>query len=126
MSLLEVHDLRVHFHTDDGVVKAVDGASFAVDRGQTLGIVGESGSGKSVANLTILGLTRSPITSISGRILFEGRDLLEADSDEMQLIRGEEIAMIFQDPLTSLHPFHKIGNQLIEAIQVHKAVSTNE
>jgi oligopeptide/dipeptide ABC transporter ATP-binding protein len=126
MSLLGVHDLTVHFNTDDGVVKAVDGVSFSVDRGQTLGIVGESGSGKSVANLTILGLTRSPITSISGRILFEGRDLLEADSDEMQRIRGEEIAMIFQDPLTSLHPFHKIGNQLIEAIQVHKDVSTNE
>jgi oligopeptide/dipeptide ABC transporter ATP-binding protein len=126
MSLLGVHDLKVHFNTDDGVVKAVDGVSFSVDRGQTLGIVGESGSGKSVANLTILGLTRSPITSISGRILFEGRDLLEADSDELQRIRGEEIAMIFQDPLTSLHPFHKIGNQLIEAIQVHKDVSTNE
>jgi peptide/nickel transport system ATP-binding protein len=126
MSLLGVHDLKVHFNTDDGVVKAVDGVSFSVDRGQTLGIVGESGSGKSVANLTILGLTRSPITSISGRILFEGRDLLEADSDELQRIRGEEIAMIFQDPLTSLHPFHKIGNQLIEAIQVHKDVSTSE
>ena len=126
MSLLEVHDLRVHFQTDDGIVKAVDGVSFSVDRGQTLGIVGESGSGKSVANLTILGLTRSPITSISGRILFEGRDLLDASPDEMQHIRGEEIAMIFQDPLTSLHPFHKIGKQLTEAILVHKDVSTEE
>jgi oligopeptide/dipeptide ABC transporter ATP-binding protein len=126
VSLLEVQDLRVHFHTDDGVVRAVDGASFAVDRGQTIGIVGESGSGKSVANLTILGLTRSPVTSISGRILFEGRDLLEASSEEMQHIRGQEVAMIFQDPLTSLHPFHKIGKQLTEAIQVHKDVPTKE
>ena len=123
MSLLEVQDLKVHFETDDGAVRAVDGASFSVDRGQTLGIVGESGSGKSVANMTILGLTQSPITSISGRIMLEGRDLLEASPEEMQAIRGEEIAMIFQDPLTSLHPFYKVGKQLVEAIQVHKDVS---
>jgi oligopeptide/dipeptide ABC transporter ATP-binding protein len=123
VSLLEVHDLKVHFHTDDGDVKAVDGASFSVDRGQTLGIVGESGSGKSVANMTILGLTRSPVTSISGRILLDGRDLLEASPEEMQTVRGQEIAMIFQDPLTSLHPFYKVGSQLVEAIQVHKDVS---
>ena len=109
VSLLEVHDLKVHFETDDGVVKAVDGASFAVEQGQTLGIVGESGCGKSVANMTILGLTRSPITSISGRILLEGRDLVEASPEDMQAVRGKEIAMIFQDPLTSLHPFYKIG-----------------
>ena len=126
MSLLEVQDLRVHFHTDDGVVRAVDGASFSVERGQTLGIVGESGCGKSVANMTILGLTRSPVTSISGHIMFDGTDLLEASSDEMQAIRGQEIGMIFQDPLTSLHPFHKIGKQLTEAIQVHKDVSRHE
>jgi peptide/nickel transport system ATP-binding protein len=123
VSLLEVQDLKVHFDTDDGVVKAVDGASYSVDRGQTLGIVGESGCGKSVANMTILGLTRSPITSIEGRILLDGRDLLEAEPEEMQEIRGEEIAMIFQDPLTSLHPFYKIGKQLTEAIRVHKDVS---
>jgi oligopeptide/dipeptide ABC transporter ATP-binding protein len=123
VSLLEVQDLRVHFDTDDGVVKAVDGASFSVDRGQTLGIVGESGCGKSVANMTILGLTRSPITSISGRILLDGGNLLEASPEEMQAIRGQEIAMIFQDPLTSLHPFYKVGVQLVEAIQVHKDVS---
>jgi oligopeptide/dipeptide ABC transporter ATP-binding protein len=122
-SLLEVQDLKVHFETDDGAVRAVDGASFSVDRGQTLGIVGESGSGKSVANMTILGLTQSPITSISGRIVFEGHDLLEAPPEEMQTVRGEEIAMIFQDPLTSLHPFYKVGVQLVEAIQVHKDVS---
>jgi oligopeptide/dipeptide ABC transporter ATP-binding protein len=123
---LEVHDLKVHFHTDDGVVRAVDGASFAVDQGQTLGIVGESGCGKSVANMTILGLTRSPVTSISGRILLDGRDLLEASPEDMQAVRGQEIAMIFQDPLTSLHPFYKIGSQLTEAILVHKDVPKQE
>ena len=126
MSLLEIQDLKVHFHTDDGVVRAVDGASFAVDEGQTLGIVGESGCGKSVANMTILGLTQSPVTSISGRILLDGRDLLEASPDEMQVVRGQEIAMIFQDPLTSLHPFYKIGSQLTEAILVHKDVPKQE
>ncbi len=123
MSLLEVQDLRVHFETDDGVVKAVDGASFAVDRGKTLGIVGESGCGKSVANLTILGLTRAPNTTISGRILLDGRDLTEMSADELQTVRGKEIAMIFQDPLTSLHPFYKVGKQLVEAINAHQDIS---
>ncbi|HKH13935.1 MAG TPA: ABC transporter ATP-binding protein [Solirubrobacterales bacterium] len=123
MSLLEVQDLKVHFHTEDGVVKAVDGASFSVEEGQTLGIVGESGCGKSVANMTILGLTRSPVTSIEGRILLEGRDLNEASADELQSIRGQDIAMIFQDPLTSLHPFYKIGKQLTEAIHAHQDMS---
>jgi oligopeptide/dipeptide ABC transporter ATP-binding protein len=126
MSLLEVQDLKVHFHTDDGVVKAVDGASFSVAKGQTLGIVGESGSGKSVANMTILGLTRSPVTSIEGRILLDGRELIEATPDEMREVRGKDIAMIFQDPLTSLHPFYKIGKQLEEAIHVHRDVSKHE
>ena len=123
MSLLEVQDLKVHFATDDGVVKAVDGISFAVERGQTLGIVGESGCGKSVANMTILGLTRSPDTTISGRILFEGRDLTRSSTDDLRGVRGREIAMIFQDPLTSLHPFYKIGKQLVEAMQAHQDVS---
>jgi oligopeptide/dipeptide ABC transporter ATP-binding protein len=126
VSLLEVQDLKVHFHTDDGVVKAVDGASFSVAKGQTLGIVGESGSGKSVANMTILGLTRSPVTSIEGRILLDGRELIEATPDEMREVRGKDIAMIFQDPLTSLHPFYKIGKQLEEAIHVHRDVSKHE
>ena len=123
MTLLEVEELKVQFETDDGVVKAVDGASFSVDRGQTLGIVGESGCGKSVANLTILGLTRSPVTNVSGRILFEGRDLAQLPDDELQSVRGREIAMIFQDPLTSLHPFYKVGTQLVEAIHAHQDVS---
>jgi peptide/nickel transport system ATP-binding protein len=123
MSLLEVRDLQVHFETDDGVVKAVDGISFDVERGKTLGIVGESGCGKSVANMTILGLTRSPVTRISGRILFGGGDLAQASSDELRTVRGNDIAMIFQDPLTSLHPFYKVGRQLVEAILTHQEIS---
>jgi oligopeptide/dipeptide ABC transporter ATP-binding protein len=123
MSLLEIRDLQVHFETDDGVVKAVDGISFDVEHGKTLGIVGESGCGKSVANMTILGLTRSPVTRISGRILFGGEDLAQASSDELQTVRGNDIAMIFQDPLTSLHPFYKVGRQLVEAILTHQEVS---
>jgi peptide/nickel transport system ATP-binding protein len=123
VSLLEVQDLKVHFETEDGVVKAVDGVSFAVETGRTLGIVGESGCGKSVANMTILGLTRSPITSVSGRIMFEGTDLAQLPAEELQRVRGNDIAMIFQDPLTSLHPFHKVGKQLVEAILVHQDVS---
>jgi oligopeptide/dipeptide ABC transporter ATP-binding protein len=123
VSLLEVRDLRVHFETEDGVVKAVDGVSFDVEKGKTLGIVGESGSGKSVANLTILGLTRAPNTRVSGRIIFEGRDLAQLPADELQSVRGDEIAMIFQDPLTSLHPFYKVGKQLVEAVMVHQDIS---
>jgi oligopeptide/dipeptide ABC transporter ATP-binding protein len=123
VSLLEVRDLRVHFETDDGIVKAVDGVSFDVEQGKTLGVVGESGSGKSVANMTILGLTRSPVTKIEGRIVFEGRDLAQAPTEELQTVRGNEIAMIFQDPLTSLHPFYKIGRQLTEAILTHQDIS---
>ncbi len=123
MSLLEVRDLRVHFETEDGVVQAVDGVSFDVEKGKTLGIVGESGSGKSVANLTILGLTRAPNTRVSGRIMFEGRDLAQLAANELQSVRGNEIAMIFQDPLTSLHPFYKVGKQLVEAVMAHQDCS---
>src|SRR3954463_8596108 len=118
--LLEVKDLRVHFPTADGVVKAVDGISYSVGSGEALGIVGESGSGKSVSSLTVMGLTRfNPGVQISGEILFEGRDLLKASDDELRTLRGNEIAMIFQDPLSSLHPFYKVGVQLVEAIRVH-------
>src|SRR4051794_6213825 len=105
MSLLEIRDLKVQFDTEDGVVNAVDGVSYTVDRGQTLGIVGESGSGKSVSSLTVMGLTRAANARISGEILFEGRDLLQASDADMRAIRGNDIAMIFQDPLSSLHPF---------------------
>src|SRR3954469_11888960 len=117
--LLEVRDLAVHFHTEDGVVRAVDGVSYTVDSGQAMGIVGESGSGKSVSSLTVMGLTRSSNARISGEIRFEGRDLLGASDDELRTIRGGDIAMIFQDPLSSLHPFYKIGDQLIEARRAH-------
>ncbi|MFN8152420.1 MAG: ABC transporter ATP-binding protein [Solirubrobacterales bacterium] len=125
-TLLSVEDLKVHFETDEGIVKAVDGVSFEVKRGEMLGIVGESGSGKSVANLTILGLTRASNAEISGRIMFEGRNLLELEGEDLRTIRGNEIAMIFQDPLSSLHPFFKVGDQLVEAIQVHRDVSKEE
>ena len=121
--LLEVKDLRVHFDTEDGVVQAVDGISYTVERGQALGIVGESGSGKSVSSLTVMGLTRSPRTRISGEILFEGRDLLKTSGDDLREVRGNDIAMIFQDPLSSLHPYYKIGKQLVEAVRVHQDVS---
>jgi peptide/nickel transport system ATP-binding protein len=123
MPLLEVEDLHVHFSTDDGVVKAVDGASYSVAPGKTLGIVGESGSGKSVSSLTALGLTRGRHTTISGRMMFAGRDLLALRGDEMRQVRGDDLAMIFQDPLSALHPFFTVGNQLIEAVRAHRDVS---
>jgi peptide/nickel transport system ATP-binding protein len=121
--LLEVEDLRVHFETEDGLVKAVDGISYTVDRGQTLGIVGESGSGKSVSSLTVMGLTRSRNARISGKVRFNGKDLLGASDEELRKIRGDDIAMIFQDPLSSLHPFYKVGKQIVEAIRAHRDMS---
>jgi peptide/nickel transport system ATP-binding protein len=123
MALLEVEDLRTHFRTDDGIVGAVDGVTFAVDKGQTLGIVGESGSGKSVTCLTIMGLNpkRSAITS--GRALFKGEDLLRASPRRLREIRGNDIAMIFQDPMTSLNPVHTIGKQVAEAVLLHNDVT---
>jgi peptide/nickel transport system ATP-binding protein len=124
LALLEVTDLKVHFRTDDGIVKAVDGVSYTVDAGQALGIVGESGSGKSVSSLTVMGLTRfSSNAVISGSIRFDGKDLLTASDEDMRRLRGNDVAMIFQDPLSSLHPFYKIGDQLVEAIQAHRDVS---
>lgn len=117
--LLQVKDLHVHFPTADGVVKAVDGLSFEVRRGETFGIVGESGSGKSVTNLTALGLIKRETAEISGEILFKGQDLLKLSKDELRKIRGKELAMIFQDPFACLHPFYKVGDQLVEAILCH-------
>jgi peptide/nickel transport system ATP-binding protein len=122
--LLEVEDLRVQFATEDGIVKAVDGVSVTVDRGGVLGVVGESGSGKSVSMLTVMGLTRAPNTTITGSVRFEGRELLTASDEDLRSVRGNDIAMIFQDPLSSLHPFYKVGAQLVEAMQAHRDVST--
>jgi peptide/nickel transport system ATP-binding protein len=121
--LLSVEDLRVSFRTDDGVVHAVDGISYAVEAGKTLGIVGESGSGKTVSSLTALGLTRSRNSQIEGRIMFDGRDTVALAEDKLRQIRGNDIAMIFQDPLSAMHPFYKVGSQLVEAMQVHRRVS---
>jgi peptide/nickel transport system ATP-binding protein len=121
--LLRVEDLRVEFPTEDGVVHAVDGITYQVLPGGTLGIVGESGSGKTVSSLTTLGLTRLQGARISGRILFEGRDLVTLPDSELRRIRGNDIAMVFQDPLSSLHPFYKVGWQLVEAVRAHRDVS---
>ena len=122
-ALLEIEDLRVHFKTDDGVVKAVDGISYSVEAGQTLGIVGESGSGKSVSSMTVMGLTRSRNATITGSIKFDGQELLTATDEELRKVRGGPVAMIFQDPLSSLHPMYKIGKQLVEAVQTHQDVT---
>ena len=121
MSLLAVQDLTVSFPTADGLVEAVRGISFEVEAGKTLGIVGESGSGKSVATQTIVGLTQG--ARISGHALFEGRDLLEMTVDELRHVRGAQIAMIFQDPLSSLHPQYRVGWQIVEAIRAHEDTS---
>jgi peptide/nickel transport system ATP-binding protein len=124
VALLEVQDLRTSFNTEDGVVTAVDGVSFTVEKGQTLGIVGESGSGKSVTCLTIMGLNSKRNTISSGQALWKGKDLLRAKSSELRRIRGDEMSMIFQDPMTSLNPVHTIGKQLVEAVQLHRDVTT--
>jgi peptide/nickel transport system ATP-binding protein len=116
-ALLRVENLRVEFPSEDGVVHAVDGITYQVLPGKTLGIVGESGSGKTVSSLTTLGLTRLQGAQVSGRILFEGRDLVALSDNELRSIRGNEIAMIFQDPLSALHPLYTVGKQLIEAMQ---------
>ena len=120
MILLEVRDLRTYFETDDGLVKAVDGISFQLQHGETLGIVGESGSGKSVTNLSIIRLVPDPPGKIvSGEVLFKGEDILSLPPDAVRRIRGRRIAMIFQDPMTSLNPFMKISKQLMEMTQLH-------
>jgi oligopeptide/dipeptide ABC transporter ATP-binding protein len=120
--LLEVKDLRVSFRTEDGVVKAVDGVSFTVDQGEVLGIVGESGSGKSVTMMSVLRLINDPNMQVEGEVLYKGRDLMKLDKDEMQEVRGDEIAMIFQDPMTSLNPVYRVGDQIVEAIVTHQNV----
>jgi peptide/nickel transport system ATP-binding protein len=117
--LLEVQDLRVSFRTEDGVVQAVDGVSFGIDSGEVVAIVGESGSGKSVTAMTLMGLTRGPNTRFEGRALFTGEDLVTASEDELRAVRGAQIAMVFQDPMSSLDPVYRVGDQIVEQIRVH-------
>ena len=122
-AFLDVRDLRVHFPTDDGLVKCVDGLSFQLERGKTLGIVGESGSGKSVTSLSIMGLHKRGSAQISGEVLLEGENLIGASSEDVRRLRGKNMAMIFQDPLSAMHPFYTVGNQIIEAYRIHHDVS---
>jgi peptide/nickel transport system ATP-binding protein len=116
---LELRDVKVHFPTDDGLVKAVDGLSFSLDRGQTIGIVGESGSGKSVTSQAILGLHRRTRARTSGQIILDGEDLMAVGSERLRALRGNKMAMIFQDPLSALHPYYTVGAQIVEGIRVH-------
>ncbi|MFZ4151344.1 ABC transporter ATP-binding protein [Streptomyces pseudogriseolus] len=125
-SFLSVRDLRVRFSTEDGIVKAVDGLSFDVERGKTLGIVGESGSGKSVTNLTVLGLHNPKTTTVEGEILLEGQDLVTTPEKELEKLRGNKVAMIFQDPLTALSPYYTVGRQIAEPFMKHTGASKKE
>ena len=126
MALLEVRELRTSFRTDDGVVQAVDGVSFSVERGQTLSIVGESGSGKSVTCLTIMGLNDPRTASSTGSAVFDGTELIGLDRAALRGLRGTRVSMIFQDPMTSLNPVKRIGWQLEEAVLVHHDVTAKE
>ncbi|HXZ63115.1 MAG TPA: ATP-binding cassette domain-containing protein, partial [Streptosporangiaceae bacterium] len=121
--MLEVRDLHISFPTDDGLVKAVDGVSFSLDRGKTLGIVGESGSGKSVTSLGILGLHQYSRADISGEIFLDGEELVSASPERVRSLRGSKMAMIFQDPLSALHPYFTVGAQISEAYRIHNKVS---
>ena len=125
-SYLEVRDLKVHFPTDDGLVRSVDGLSFAVDRGRTLGIVGESGSGKSVTSQAVLGLLARTNARLSGEVWLDGEQLIGADAERVRKLRGRKMAMIFQDPLSSMHPYYTVGAQIIEAYRVHNDVSKKQ
>ena len=124
--LLTVDDLKVSFATEDGMVRAVDGVSFQLSAGEILAIVGESGSGKSVTAQTITGLTRAPNARISGSVTYRGRELNGLDDDQLRDIRGEQIAMVFQDPMTSLNPVYRVGRQIAEMIRAHRDVSARE
>jgi peptide/nickel transport system ATP-binding protein len=121
--LLEVRDLKVSFRTEDGVVRAVDGVSFSVSEGETLGIVGESGSGKSVTMMSVMRLIIDPNAQFEGEVIYKGRDLMSLSQAELRGIRGSEIAMIFQDPMTSLNPVYRVGWQIVEQIRAHERVS---
>jgi peptide/nickel transport system ATP-binding protein len=122
-AFLEVRDLRIHFPTDDGLVKAVDGLSFSIERGRTLGIVGESGSGKSVTSLGVLGLNNRENANVSGEIWLDGQELVGASRETVRRLRGKKMAMIFQDPLSAMHPYYTVGTQIIEAYRIHHSVS---
>ena len=124
--LLEVQGLKVRFTTEDGVVRAVDDVSFELERGKVLGVVGESGSGKSVTAMTILGLTRDKNTAFEGEVLYRGENLLALPEARLREVRGNEIAMIFQDPMTSLNPVYTVGDQIVEAIVTHEQASKQE
>ena len=127
MALLEVNDLRTHFFTREGVVRAVDGVSFSLEKGKTLGIVGESGCGKSVTALSIMGLIpKPPAKIVSGSVVYEGQDLTQLPEKKLEDLRGREIAMIFQDPMTSLNPTLTIGTQITETIRRHYDVSKSQ
>ena len=127
MSLLEVRDLAVHFHTRNGVVRAVEGVTFGLERGATLGVVGESGSGKSVTCLALMGLLACPPGRIeSGQILFEGEDLLRLSPREMRRIRGSRLGMVFQDPMEALNPYMRIGSQMIEGLRLHGSLGKRD
>jgi peptide/nickel transport system ATP-binding protein len=126
MSFLEVEDLRVEFSTDDGVVKAVDGVSFNVDKNRTLAIVGESGSGKSVTSAAIMGLHNRRTALVEGSVRLDGQELITATPETVRGLRGKRMAMIFQDPLSSLHPFYSVGDQLVEAVKVHQKIGNKE
>ncbi len=124
--LLEVKDLQTHFATRAGVVRAVDGVSFYLDRGELLGLVGESGCGKSVTALSLMRLVAPPGRIVGGEILFEGTDLLKLSDSKMRAIRGDDIAMIFQDPMTSLNPVYTVGEQIAEALRLHRGMNRGE
>ncbi|MEU4548973.1 ABC transporter ATP-binding protein [Nonomuraea dietziae] len=122
-AFLDVKDLRIHFPTDDGLVKSVDGLTFSLERGKTLGIVGESGSGKSVTSLGILGLHKGGRARMTGEIWLDGEELIGASADHVRRLRGKKMAMIFQDPLSAMHPYYTVGDQIIEAYRIHHDVT---
>jgi peptide/nickel transport system ATP-binding protein len=124
--ILDVKNLNVEFTTDDGIVHAVNNVSYTVERGKTLAIVGESGSGKSVSSLAVMGLLTGANSKISGEVYFNGNELIAADPEAVRKLRGDEMAMIFQDPLSALHPYYTIGDQLAEAVRVHNDVSETQ
>jgi peptide/nickel transport system ATP-binding protein len=123
---LSVNDLHVQFPTEDGLVNAVDGVSFSVTRGKTLAVVGESGSGKSVTALAVMGLLNRKLTNVSGEVWLDGEELLDKSDDAVRKLRGSKMAMIFQDPMSSLHPFYRVGTQLTEAMRVHRKITKQQ